>query len=59
MASLCVKSVAFPPVDGAPVPAVAKQTALYDGCGSELGQGVGKLELLKHPMLGQMRQVRA
>jgi hypothetical protein len=42
MAPLCVKSAAFPPVDGAPVLAAVKQTALDCGCGSALGQGVGK-----------------
>ena len=41
MAPLCVKGVAFPPVDGAPVLAAVKQTALDCGCGSALGQGVG------------------
>jgi hypothetical protein len=41
MAPLCVKSAAFPPVDGAPVLAPVKQTALDCGCGSALGQGVG------------------
>ena len=39
MAPLCVKGVAFPPVDGAPVLAAVKQTALDCGCGSALGQG--------------------
>ena len=34
MAPLCVKGWLFPPVDGAPVLAVVKQTALDDGCGS-------------------------
>ncbi len=28
-------------MEGAPVLAVVKQTALDDGCGSALGQGVG------------------
>ena len=41
MAPLCVKSAAFPPVDGAPALAAVKQTALDCGCGSALGQGVG------------------
>ena len=41
VAPLCVKGVAFPPVDGAPVLAAVKQTALDCGCGSALGQGVG------------------
>jgi len=31
----------FPPVDGAPVLAVVKQTALDDGCGPALLQAVG------------------
>ena len=42
-----------PPVDGATVPAVAKQTALDDGCGSELGQGVGKLSSSRAPYSGR------
>jgi hypothetical protein len=41
LAPLCVKSAAFPPVDGAPVLAPVKQTALDCGCGSALEQGVG------------------
>ena len=44
MAPLCVKGIAFPPVDGAPVLAAVEQTALGCGCGSALwapadGQG--------------------
>jgi hypothetical protein len=31
----------FPPVDDAPVLALVKQTALDDGCGPALLQGVG------------------
>jgi len=41
LAPLCVKSVAFPPVDGAPVLAAVEKTALDCGCGSALSQGVG------------------
>jgi hypothetical protein len=41
LAPLCVKGAAFPPVDGAPVLATVKQTALDCGCGAALGQGVG------------------
>jgi len=40
MAPLCVKSVAFPPVDGAPILPAVKQTALDGGFGSALGQGI-------------------
>lgn len=36
LAPLPVKSVEFPPVDGAPVLAVVKQTALDGGCGAAL-----------------------
>lgn len=41
MAPLCVKGPSFPPVDGAPVLAVVKQTALDVGCGSALLRGGG------------------
>jgi hypothetical protein len=41
MAPLCVKGAVFPPLNGAPVLAAAKKTALECGCGSALGQGVG------------------
>jgi len=36
LAPLCVKSVALRPVDGAPVLATVKQTALDRGCGAAL-----------------------
>jgi hypothetical protein len=36
LAPLCVKGAPFPPVDGAPVLAAVKQTALDCGCGSAL-----------------------
>ena len=35
------RGATFPPVDGAPVLAPVKQTALDCGCGQALGQGVG------------------
>ncbi len=53
LAPLCVKGGSFPPREGAPVLAVVKQTALDDGCGSALGQGVGN-----GPKNGQGDQLR-
>ena len=41
LAPFYVNEGLFPPVDGAPVLAVVKQTALDDGCGPALLQGVG------------------
>jgi hypothetical protein len=41
LAPFYVNGPSFPPVDGAPVLAVVKQTALDDGCGPALFQGVG------------------
>jgi hypothetical protein len=41
LAPFYVNEALFPPVDGAPVLAVVKQTALDDGCGPALLQGVG------------------
>ena len=41
LAPLYVNEGFFPPVDDAPVLVVVKQTALDDGCGPALLQGVG------------------
>ena len=41
LAPLYVNEGLFPPVEDAPVLAVVKQTALDDGCGPALLQGVG------------------
>jgi hypothetical protein len=41
MAPFYVNEGLFPPVDGASVLAVVKQTALDDGCGPALFEGVG------------------
>jgi hypothetical protein len=41
LAPLYVNEGLFPPVDDAPVLAVVKQTALDDGCGPALLEGVG------------------
>jgi hypothetical protein len=41
LAPFYVNEGSFPPVDGAPVLLVVKQTALDDGCGPALLQGVG------------------